>query len=211
MDLTVSGTNRDGYSFYFGPSVSFSLPPEDDTIGFIGTLLYVADGSETDLQFVLEDDFDEGGGNDDTIFGLTDFRCTIDPGGFTGTLIDFNVLQSAGTSGYAVVSGARQATFYVFRNFIDALRARQRNNRTGQLNYSDSGTASSGAADTTLAEATGALFFGQEQAASKLIIKDVEYSTWRLFTSGNRCFFRPGYNRHQFRRLRKDLDGIRWG
>lgn len=188
VDFTVRSTNPGrGYQFYFGPSTTFLLGPEVDTTGFIGTLMYTADGSETDMGFTLADRFDENSNEDDTIFDLTNFSSSssdiVETSG-TGNvpIFDLNVLISTSTGGYAMVSGVRQGTFHHFRHLIDALWARQQSNRLGNVTFSDSnpvatsGTGSGG----SFADVFDSLRNGVEQPVGMTVLPPTD-SPWRGF------------------------------
>lgn len=188
VDFTVHKAKPGyGYQFYFGPSTTFNLGPEIDTTGFIGTLMYLADGSETDMGFLLQDRFDESGDEDDTVFDLTNFSASssdiLETSG-TGNvpIFDLNVLISTSTGGYAVVSGVRQGTFHHFRHLIDALWARQQSNRLGNVTFSDSnpvatsGTGSGG----SFADVFDSLRNGVEQPVGVTVLPPTD-SPWRGF------------------------------
>lgn len=203
VDLTVHETPAGfGYSFYFGPSTTFFLSPEDDATGFIGTLLYEADGSESDLQFTLQDRFQEGGPVVQTRFDLTNFRCTLTGGHGSeegGLVVDLNALLSASTSGYAMVGGGRQSNFYVFRQLLNSVWVRQQSNRQARVNFSDSNPGVGGGATASFGGASGgagetgstASFFstlvnGREEYAGMSVASPLDSggADWRGFVMG---------------------------
>lgn len=198
VDFTVRSTNPGrGYRFYFGPSTTFLLGPEVDTTGFIGTLMYTADGSETDMGFTLADRFDENGREDDTIFDLTNFSGSAPNSGppvrDATPIIDLNVLISTSVSGYSMVTGVRQGSFHHFRNLLDPLWARQQSNRLGQGSFSDGDPGSAGnvtdpAANGSLVSVFDSLINGVEQPVGMTVMPQTD-SPWRGFVLSSGSHF----------------------